>query len=210
MKSNPLGRLLVAVYPYLRSPRWILTTLTRSEGGELCSLSLRRILRSNYGVDVGPHTYGSLLIPGMADPKTSIGAYTSIGPGVRRIGAAHPIESLTMHPYWYNPALGRVGAESDVERTECAIGDDVWIGANVLILPGCRSIGRGAVVGAGSIVTHDVQPFSIAVGNPARVIGTRLDPITQGLLSHLDYGSLTPMELESALRTIASQGPPNV
>ena len=48
----------------------------------------------------------------------------------------------------------------------------MWIGANVTILPG-RRIGRGSVVGAGSVVTHDVEPFTTVGGNPARVIGVR-------------------------------------
>ncbi|MBO4965554.1 MAG: sugar O-acetyltransferase [Muribaculaceae bacterium] len=49
------------------------------------------------------------------------------------------------------------------------IGDRVWIGANVTILPGVR-IGFGAIVGAGSVVTKDVEPLTIVAGNPARVI----------------------------------------
>jgi acetyltransferase-like isoleucine patch superfamily enzyme len=53
------------------------------------------------------------------------------------------------------------------------IEDDVWVGANVTILDGVR-IGRGSVIGAGSVVTRDVPPYSIAVGNPARVIKSRL------------------------------------
>ena len=50
------------------------------------------------------------------------------------------------------------------------IDDDVWIGFNSAIMKGV-TIGRGAVIGAGSIVTHDVEPYSVVVGNPARVVG---------------------------------------
>jgi maltose O-acetyltransferase len=52
------------------------------------------------------------------------------------------------------------------------IEDDVWIGANVTVLPG-RRIGTGSVVGAGSVVTQDVPPYSIVGGNPATVIRRR-------------------------------------
>jgi acetyltransferase-like isoleucine patch superfamily enzyme len=53
------------------------------------------------------------------------------------------------------------------------IGDDVWLGANVVVTAGV-CIGDGAVVGAGAIVTHDLPPMSICAGVPARVIGYRV------------------------------------
>jgi acetyltransferase-like isoleucine patch superfamily enzyme len=53
-----------------------------------------------------------------------------------------------------------------------SIGDHVWIGFRAIVLPGV-SIGEGAVVGAGSVVTRDVPPFAIVAGNPARLIGNR-------------------------------------
>jgi acetyltransferase-like isoleucine patch superfamily enzyme len=52
------------------------------------------------------------------------------------------------------------------------IEDDVWVGANVTILPG-RRIGQGSIVGAGSVVTRDVPAYAIVGGNPAVVVGSR-------------------------------------
>ena len=52
------------------------------------------------------------------------------------------------------------------------IGDDVWIGARVIILPGVQ-VGTGSVIGAGSVVTHNVMPYSIVGGNPAKLIRMR-------------------------------------
>lgn len=52
------------------------------------------------------------------------------------------------------------------------IGDDVWIGSRVIILGGVN-VGNGAVIGAGSVVTHDVPPYSVVGGNPARIIKSR-------------------------------------
>lgn len=53
------------------------------------------------------------------------------------------------------------------------IGTDVWIGARAIILPGCRHIGAGAIIGAGAVVTQDVPAGAIVAGNPARIIQAR-------------------------------------
>ena len=49
------------------------------------------------------------------------------------------------------------------------IGDNCWIGENVIVLPGVH-IGDGSIIGAGAVVTHDIPNYSLAVGNPAKVI----------------------------------------
>lgn len=61
-----------------------------------------------------------------------------------------------------------------IELTEgIFIGEDVWIGANVIILPQVKYIGKGAILGAGSVITKDVEDYSIVGGNPAKKIGQR-------------------------------------
>ena len=57
-------------------------------------------------------------------------------------------------------------------KTGITVEDDVWIGANSVILPGVH-INKGAIIGAGSVVTKDIPPYAIAVGNPAKVIKYR-------------------------------------
>ncbi|UUM13458.1 acyltransferase [Clostridiaceae bacterium HFYG-1003] len=54
------------------------------------------------------------------------------------------------------------------------IEDGVWIGSRVTILPGVR-VGKHSVVGAGAVVTKDISPYSVAVGNPAKVVKNRLE-----------------------------------
>lgn len=59
------------------------------------------------------------------------------------------------------------------EKTPLEIVGDVWIGARVIVLPGCKRIGKGAIVGAGAVVTKDVPDYAIVGGNPAKIIKYR-------------------------------------
>jgi len=58
------------------------------------------------------------------------------------------------------------------ETGKIVIGEDVWLGARVIVLPGV-TIGKGSVIGAGAVVTEDIPSYSVAVGNPARVVKKR-------------------------------------
>ena len=64
-----------------------------------------------------------------------------------------------------------------IEKGNTIIGNDVWIGDNVIVLPNVN-IGTGAVLGGGSVVTKDVEPYTIVAGNPAREIKKRFSPET--------------------------------
>ena len=77
--------------------------------------------------------------------------------------------------------FSNVGFE-EYEKTE--IGNDVWIGSNCLIKAGVK-IGNGAVIGMGSVVTHDVPPYEIWAGNPARLIRKRFDEDTINRLQNI-------------------------
>jgi acetyltransferase-like isoleucine patch superfamily enzyme len=61
------------------------------------------------------------------------------------------------------------------------IEDDVWVGYGAIVLSGVR-IGRGAIIAAGSVVTRDVEPYSIVAGNPARSVGSRFN--AEEVVSH--------------------------
>ena len=75
------------------------------------------------------------------------------------------------------------------------IGNDVWIGSEVVILAKCHHIGNGAVVGAGSIVTCDIPAYAIVVGNPAKVIKYRFDSDTCELLEKSKWWDLGPKDI---------------
>ena len=90
-----------------------------------------------------------------------IGKQVAIGPGTVLRAANHCFDSLEKPIMLQGHLYG-----------EIVIEDDVWIAANCTITPGTR-IGHGAVVGAGAVVTRDVEPYAIVGGVPARVIGSR-------------------------------------
>jgi acetyltransferase-like isoleucine patch superfamily enzyme len=90
----------------------------------------------------------------------SIGNDVLLGPGVTIVSSNHGI------------AAGRLIREQPSDDADVVIGNDVWIGAHVVITPGV-SIGDGCVVGAGAVVTRSLPPGSICVGVPAKVVGYR-------------------------------------
>lgn len=65
--------------------------------------------------------------------------------------------------------------KQDINYSPLVIAEDAWIGAGAVILDKVSRIGRGAVIGAGAVVTKDVADWSIVAGNPARVIGSRIE-----------------------------------
>lgn len=205
--SNPWSKLLSGLYraaPH-RIREQLIAVIWSLEGGQLRSGTARALLAKYHGVRVGAFSYGSLLVPGMAQAGTSIGRYVSIGPNVRRYNTHHPVDELSLHPYWYNPILHLADQSADMPRTEIVIDDDAWIGANVVILPGCSRIGVGAVIGAGAVVTSDVEDFSIVVGVPAKEKGKRLSPAAREALLRDRPWRLPPRECRSMLDRLASE-----
>lgn len=139
------------------------------------SATWREILERYHGVRVGRYSYGPCLVPGKLPRGTVVGAYCSLAVGLSVHRRGHPFTTLTQHPFFYNAAIGLVDRDTigAVTDNPLVIGNDVWIGDRVVVLPGCRAIGDGAVIGAGSVVTRDVPPFTIVAGNPARPIRRR-------------------------------------
>ena len=124
------------------------------------------------GTELGDYSYlnsGSMLISGKVGRFCCIG-YNSI------IGAnEHPIDNLFTHPVAYDKNYKHIKNNNCVELIEKEapiIKDNVWIGANVVVMKGV-TIDEGSVIGANSVVTKDIPPYSIAVGIPAKVIKNR-------------------------------------
>jgi acetyltransferase-like isoleucine patch superfamily enzyme len=120
-------------------------------------------LLNTYGntISIGINTYIGPYSLIYGHGNVYIGDNVLISPGVRIFSSNHGIGAETA-----------IRSQADQLR-QTIIGNDVWIGANAVILGG-TTVGRGAVVGAGSIVTHDIPENAVVVGNPARIIKYRV------------------------------------
>ena len=152
--------------------RYILNLASRWERGPFRSMTMRSIFREYHLVDIDLYTHGECFVPGACDRHTTVGRYCSIASGVRTMNRNHPLEFKSTHAFFFNPILGYC-REDLVDFIPLEIGNDVWIGANALILPHVRTIGNGAVIAAGAVVNKDVPPYAVVVGNPARVVRFR-------------------------------------
>ena len=117
-------------------------------------------LRADYGryIHVGSGTFINYDCILLDTAEIRIGAKCQIAPRVSILSATHPVA----------PAPRADGWESGEPIT---IGDNVWLGAGVIVLPGV-TIGDNAVIGAGAVVTKDIPANVVAVGNPCRVLRT--------------------------------------
>jgi maltose O-acetyltransferase len=118
------------------------------------------VVASNGFLSVGEHTFIGRGVQVEVSLEVNIGAHVLIAPGVFVTDHNHGLRR------------GVCMDEQPCSAEAVRIGDDVWIGANAVILPGV-TIGRGAVIGAGAVVTRDVQAATVVGGVPARLIHKR-------------------------------------
>lgn len=123
---------------------------------------------------MGKNTYGVLNLYSYfpANEKLTIGNYVSIAPEVKFVlGGNH--QSLTATTYPVKSVFSGIQMEVDsLSKGEIMVEDEVWIGAEAMILSGI-TLGKGCIVAARSVVTKDVPPYAIVGGNPARIIKYR-------------------------------------
>ena len=187
---------------------------------EISSLCYIKNCIANPNIIVGDYTYyddkkGADLFerhvthhyPWIGD-KLIIGKFCQIGSGVEFImnGANHQMNAISTYPFYifskelrkFTPSPEKLPLKGDT-----VIGNDVWIGQNVTILPGVN-IGSGAIIGANSVVGSDVPPYSIAVGNPCRVIKDRFDLKIKTLLLDIAWWNWDIEKIEQNIQVLLS------
>ena len=150
----------------------IFNILFRLEGGHYRSATVRKLIENDYKVSIGAHSYGDCFVPGAFAPSVKVGKFVSIAKDVKVFTQNHPIDRISTHPYFYEKNFGII-SEDQLAPATTSIGNDVWIGQNAILLPGCQQVGNGAIIGAGSVVTKNVPDYAIVAGNPAKVIRYR-------------------------------------
>lgn len=128
-----------------------------AEAGEGCYIEPP--FHANWGgkhVRLGNYVYANFNLTLVDDGNIAIGDNVMFAPNVTVITATHPVL----------PSLRAKGLQFNVDVKIC---NNVWIGAGAIIMPGI-TVGENSVVGAGSVVTKDVPPNTVVVGNPARVL----------------------------------------
>ena len=122
----------------------------------------------DYGAQIviGAHTFVNANCAMLDSAAIRIGANALLGPGVQLLTADHPLRAAERLPPDWDPASGR--SRYRTRAAPIAIGDNTWIGAGTLVMPGV-SVGDGTTIGAGSLVTRDIPAGVLAFGQPCRV-----------------------------------------
>jgi len=154
---------------------------------------------------IGDWTYGSPDIPwGDEGGTLTVGRFCSFADEVKILtGHEHRLDWVSTYPF--------AVAFPDVEglpfpaRTKghVVIGHDVWIGTGALIMSGV-TIGNGAAIGARSVVTHDVPPYAVVAGVPARVLKFRFDESTIAALQKVAWWDWPEQKIKEALPLLMS------
>lgn len=177
---------------------------------------------SNPNIIVGRYSYYSgyyhghafddcarYLSPDRSDvDRLIIGSFCSIGTGACFMMAGnqgHRNDWITTFPFFYmSDDSTFANARDGFERSgDTVIGNDVWIGAEAMIMPGVR-IGDGAMIGSRAVVTKDVAPYEIVAGNPARVIRRRFPEKDVAMLLEMRWWDWPLAQIEAALPLLCS------
>ena len=159
---------------------------------------------------VGKFTYGHdrIMIKSYgSDQHCTIGSFCSISENCTiLLGGEHRTDFISTYPFGYkNRELisGSFDLSCTKNKGNVIIGNDVWIGYNVTIMSGVK-VGNGSVIGANSLVTKDVSPYSIVAGNPAKFLKYRFDEEVIKKLMIYEWWNLPNEKIQSLVPLLLS------
>ncbi|MFA5960293.1 MAG: CatB-related O-acetyltransferase [Tatlockia sp.] len=152
-----------------------------------------RIIVGDYAIhddpdDVRNFEKNVLYLSPLLKDRLIIGKFAQIAAGVRFLmnGGHHPLEGFSTFPFkHFGKSWGSLTMKLQY-KGDTVIGNDAWIGNSSTIMPGIQ-IGDGAIVATNSLVSRDVEPYTVVGGNPARVIRKRFDDDTIAFLLELKW-----------------------
>ncbi|MNK12055.1 Chloramphenicol acetyltransferase [compost metagenome] len=135
--------------------------------------------------------------------KLIIGSFCSIGSGVSFIMAGnqgHRMEWTSTFPFHYmkEEPLFAAAADGYKPAGNTVVGNDVWIGAEAIVMPGVH-IGHGAVIGTRAVIAKDVEPYTVVAGNPARLIRNRFNETETMMLLEMRWWDWSDEHLKGAM-----------
>lgn len=148
-------------------------------------------------VEVGHYTYGPLDVYefGTKNEKLIIRNYVSIAKDVKFIlGGNHRYDTISTYPF--KKKFCEEHQDEAYSNGPIVVNDDSWIGINSIIMSGV-TIGKGAVIAAGSVVTKDVPEYAIVGGNPAKIIKYRFEDELRKQISDFDLLSIDIESIKS-------------
>jgi chloramphenicol O-acetyltransferase type B len=151
--------------------------------------SRQKFLKAYPSYELGTGTYGfPMVLDWQQNTTLKIGNYCSIARNVEIfLGGSHRMDWVSTFPFAkFYPELNHLTQEFGVTNGNVIIGNDVWLGRDCKIMSGV-TIGDGAVVATGAIVTHDVPAFAIVAGIPAKIIRYRFDEATINRLLSIQW-----------------------
>ena len=179
-------------------------SVRQTKFGKYCEVGARtKVAESSFG-DYSYVVNDSDIIYTTIGKYCSIAAHTRINPG------NHPLDRVMLSHVSYRSSAYGLGPDDPAFfdwRRESAVrlGHDVWIGHGAIVLPGL-SIGTGAAVGAGTIVTKDVPAFAVVVGNPGRVLRYRFPEGVVAALLRVAWWDWPHDRLGAAMQDIRTLG----
>jgi len=155
---------------------------------------------------IGKWTYGDPKIRSWGEGATlRMGAFCSIAEGVKIfLGGEHRTDWVTTFPFSVLWESGHGIKGHPKTKGDVIIGNDVWLGADCVIMSGV-TIGDGAVVGARTVVTRDIPPYSVVAGNPAAIVKKRFDDATIERLLRIRWWDWEDAAIEKALPMLLSE-----